>query len=233
MPLKISARAAQPVETSADIVVVGVWTLSSSKKSRLAELEELDRALGGGLARLIAKDEFKGKKDQSVSVPTLGRLPANKLVVLGLGDQKSFTEADARAFAAKASRAANAEKAKSLVLGVPAGFEARYRALAEGLELGAYRYTKYLTGDRKPKAELSRVTIASHDKPPASSKRDLEIGQIVANGVNISRDLSNEPPNVLTPIALAAAAQTTAKEHNVKATVFDFKEIQKRGGIGG
>ena len=229
MPLKISARSAQPVESNADVVVVGVWSLANSKKSRLAELGDLDRALGGGLGRMIAKEDFKGKRDQSLTLPTLGRLPANKLVILGLGSHDDFNDADARAFAAKAARAANAEKAKSLVLGIPKGFEGRYRALAEGLELGAYRFAKYMTGDRKPKAELSRVTIASHEKPPASVKHDLEIGQAVAAGVNVARDLSNEPPNVMTPAVLAAAAQTVAKDHHVKATVFDFKEIQKRG----
>ncbi len=229
MPLQISARLAKPAKTSADVVVVGVWTLPSSKKGRLAELADLDRALGGGLSRTIAKEEFKGKRDQSLAVATLGRLPATKLVVLGLGDAKDWGSADARAFAARAARAANGEKAKSLVLGVPKGVGNYYRALAEGLELGAYRFTKYLTGDRKPKAELARVTIVSADKPPATAKRDIEIGQIVAKGVNLSRDLSNEPPNVLTPVALANAAQAAAKEHNVKSTIFDFKEIQRRG----
>jgi leucyl aminopeptidase len=51
----------------------------------------------------------------------------------------------------------------------------------------------------------------------------------VAAGVNVARDLSNEPPNVLTPAALAQAASDAAKAHHVKAQVFDFKEIQKRG----
>jgi leucyl aminopeptidase len=139
MPLKITARAAEPVESSADVVVVGVWTLTASKKGRLADLADLDRALGGALAKTIAKEDFKGKKDQILSIPTLGRLPASKLVVMGLGDSKEFTDGDARSFAAKAARGANGEKAKSLVLGVPEGFDSRYRHLAEGLELGAHR----------------------------------------------------------------------------------------------
>ncbi len=229
MPLQISARAAQAAKTSGDVIVVGVWTLTSSKKTRLADVADVDRALNGGLAKMIAKDEFKGKKDQSLSFAPLGKLPAGRVVLLGLGDAKSFTDADARAFGAKAARAANSEKAKSLVVGIPAGLEGRVREVAEGLELGVYRFTKYLTGDRRPKAELGKVTLVMKDKPSADVKREIEIGQMVARGVNISRDLSNEPPNHLTPAALAAAAQTVAKEHNVKALVFDYKEIQKRG----
>ena len=56
-----------------------------------------------------------------------------------------------RTFAAKAARAANVEKATTLAVALPAGLEGELRAVAEGLELGAYRFTKYLTGDRKPK----------------------------------------------------------------------------------
>src|SRR5690606_3735374 len=46
---------------------------------------------------------------------------------------------------------------------------------------------------------------------------------------NLARDLSNEPPNVLYPDALAESARTVAKDANLKVQVFDFKEIQKRG----
>src|SRR5262249_34976925 len=128
-----------------------------------------------------------------------------------------------------AAKAANAEKAKTLVVGIPEGFDGRYRYVAEGLELGAYRFTKYLTGERKPKAEIGRVTIASAEKPPVSAKRDIEVGQIVAAGVNLSRDLSNEPPNVLTPAAMGATTADAGKAQGVPTQVFDFKEIKKRG----
>jgi leucyl aminopeptidase len=147
-----------------------------------------------------------------------------------LGPRSGFGDAEARAFGAKAARAANAEKAKVLALGLPDGLESRARALAEGLELGAYRFSKYLTGDRKPKAELSEVhLIAAAKIAGAQVKKDLELGQHVAAGVLLSRDLSNEPPNVLTPAALATAAQVAAKMHGFGCTVLDFKEIKKRG----
>ncbi|HEY2516285.1 MAG TPA: leucyl aminopeptidase, partial [Polyangiaceae bacterium] len=161
--------------------------------------------------------------------PTLGKIPAPRVLVLGLGPRSGFGDAEARAFAAKAARAANSDKAKVLALSIPDGVEARARALAEGLELGAYRFTKYLTGDRKPKAELAEVHLLTAAKIVAQTKKDLELGQKIAAGIVLSRDLSNEPSNVLTPAALASAAQAAAKDHGFACTVFDFKEIKKRG----
>ena len=243
MPLKISARSTQPLDLNADVVVLGTWTFAGAKsdkkkkKSKTAHeggtgvpfVDALDRALGGGVSRLIAKEEFTGKRDQTLSVPTLGRLPASKLVLFGLGDRDKVGPGEVRTFAAKAARLANAEKARTLVLAIPDGLESRLRILAEGLELGAYRFTKYLTGDRKPKDALDEVTIATERRLPPDAKRTIALGQGIAAGVNASRDLSNEPPNVLYPQALAEAAQKAGKEYKFKVTVFDDKEIEKRG----
>ncbi len=227
MPLKISVRSVEPTREAGDLIVVAVRANSSSKKNDT--IQSLDRALGGALGRLLRKEEFKAKKDQQVSLSTLGRLKADRLVVFGLGDVDKLTPGDVRTFAAKAARLANADKAKRLVLGLPEGLETRLREVAEGLELGAYRFTKYLTGDRKPKAELGQVSICLAGKLPADAKDAVQQGQAIAEGVNIARDLSNEPPNELFPETLASFAQKTAKDLGLSVQVFDYKEIQKRG----
>jgi leucyl aminopeptidase len=231
MPLKISVRSAQPHTQRADLLVVGVFTLArgGKKKDKADVLAPIDRALGGGLTRVIAKEEFKGKKEQVLTVPTLGKLKFEKVVLIGLGDKDSLAHADVRTFSAKAARCANGEKAKTLVLALPAGVEEHLRCVAEGLELGAYRFTKYLTGDRAPKASLHTVTVLSTVKLPPDAAARLHKGQVIAEGVNLSRDLSNEPSNAMTPELLAAAAAKVGKEKGLKTTIFDFKEIQKRG----
>jgi leucyl aminopeptidase len=231
MPLKITVRPVLPARETGDLMVVGVSALGGKKKKNdRTPLDGLDRALGGALGRLMKRDEFKGKKDQQVAMATLGKVKADRLVVCGLGDVSKLGPADVRTFAAKAARAANGDKAKRLVLGIPVGLEDRLREVVEGLELGAYRFTKYMTGDRKPKAELGQVTICVMGKDiPAHTKDAIEAGQAIAAGVNLARDLSNEPPNELYPDALAAAAQAMAKANGLKVQVFDYKEIQRRG----
>lgn len=230
MPLKITVRSVLPSREVGDITVVGVPLLGRPKKNERTTLDGFDRALGGALGRQIKKDEFKGKKDQQLSLSTLGRVKSgDRLLLIGLGDVSKLTSGDVRTFAAKAARVANGDKSKRLVLGVPEGLEGRLREIVEGLELGAYRFTKYMTGDRRPKAELGQVTICLLGKVPNDVKQAVDVAQIVASGVNISRDLSNEPPNELYPETLAEAAKAVAKDANLKVHVYDFKEIQKRG----
>jgi leucyl aminopeptidase len=234
MPLKISVRSVLPAREAGDLMVVGTPLLSgggAKKKNDASTLDGLERATGGALGRLIKKEEFKGKKDQTISLTTLQKgVKADRVMIVGLGDAAKLSAADVRTFAAKASRAANGDKAKKLVIGVPASLNGHFRELVEGLELGAYRFTKYMTGERKPKAELGQVVICIvGGAEPKDAKRTIETAQAVAAGVNLARDLSNEPPNELYPETLAAAAKQMGKDVNLNVTVMDFKEIQKRG----
>lgn len=230
MSLKISVQSARPFDVAADIAVVGAFTLPKTKPGEVpAPLKAIDQALGGGLAKLIAKEEFTAKKDQTLVLATLGKLPVDKIIVLGLGDRRALSPADIRAFAGKAARYANNDKAKTLVLGAPDGVEKRLRYVAEGLELGAYRFAKYLTGDRRPKVDLDAVVICAPKVRAAEAKKAIELGQRIADAVNLSRDLSNEPGNVIFPASLAARAQEMAKANGIAIQVFDHKEILKRG----
>jgi leucyl aminopeptidase len=228
MPLEIQVRTAQVLELTGDVLVVGV--LQAGGKGALAPwLKPVDAALGGALSKLVAKEEFSGKRDQTIALSTLGKLPADKLVLMGLGERRSLGAPEVRTFAAKAAKLANVEKATSLAVALPAGLEGELRFVAEGLELGAYRFTKYLTGERAPKKALATVVVGAAGKLKPNAKALATLGQQVGAAVNVARDLSNEPPNVIYPETFAVAAEKVAKESGLKVQIFDFKEIRKRG----
>src|SRR5260221_4478112 len=108
MPLTINASTAKPLEPTADVLVVGLWAQPGKKAKGLGEpLDEIDAALGGGLASVLEKEEFTAKKDQTLSLQTLGRINASRLILICLGPRAGFGDPEARAFAAKAARAAN------------------------------------------------------------------------------------------------------------------------------
>jgi leucyl aminopeptidase len=229
MPIEISLSSGAPVDVAADLLVIGVLQTPTKVGAVPSSLKAIDAALGGALAKLAAREEFSAKRDQVLSLSTLGRFPADKVVIMGLGERKSLHAPEMRAFAAKAARLANGEKAQTLALALPVGTEGELRAVAEGIELGAYRFTKYLTADRKPKVELKGAVVVVPGKVDAKARAAVAVGRGVAAGVNMARDLSNEPPNVIYPEAFASAAASVAKEHGLKFEVFDFDEIRRRG----
>jgi leucyl aminopeptidase len=229
MPIDVQLRVVLPQDLAAGVIVLGILQGGAKSAPVSPSFKSLDHALDGALSKYAAKEEFIGKRDQVLSFQTLGRLPADKVVLLGLGERRSVGAPELRAFAAKAARAANSEKAVSLAISLPAGLERELRPIAEGLELGAYRFTKYLTGERKPKAALGNVTIALAEKPKGNAKAAIALGQRIGTAVNLSRDWSNEPGNVMFPQAFAAAAAKLGKDNGLKTQVFDLAEIRRRG----
>jgi leucyl aminopeptidase len=228
--MKISARTGKPLDHNADVLAAFVFSPASNKKKGLsAPLDAFDRALRGALSEAIKQEEFTGKRDQMLVLPTLGRIKSRKIILVGLGDASSLSATDLRTTFAKFARCLNGEKAKSAGVALPDGLTGHLGAMAEGLVLGAYRFTKYLTGDRKPKTTLGAVTLSTTEKLPSSVKRDIDRGVTLASGVALARDLSNEPPNVIYPETFADAAVQLAKDTGLKCVVLDMKEIKKRG----
>ncbi len=199
-----------------------------------ALVSELDEALGGALRTAMKDDEFTGKRDATLSVMTYGKIAARKVLLIGLGPLAKVTAIELRAAAARAAKVANADKATKLHLGLRGkGEAADLRAAAEGVSLGAYRFTKYLTGDRRPKKELEAVTLGLRGvksaKATAEQKHAIGQGEAVASAINLARDLVNEPPNELTPAALADAAVEVGKTHGLKVAVWDRSKIRAEG----
>ncbi|MEO6603699.1 MAG: leucyl aminopeptidase, partial [Polyangiaceae bacterium] len=189
----------------------------------------LDKVLGGALLEHVKAVEFEGKLDQSLDLPTLGRLKAKKLVLLGLGKAPELDSARLRASLAACVRSNSGGSNRVLHLVLPDA-ELELRAVGEAIALGAYRFTKYFTGDRKPKAELSKVSIhLARGNASAAQKKHLDLGVAIADAVAVARDAVNEPPNVLTPEGLAEVARGIARKHKLKIKVLDKKAILAAG----
>lgn len=197
-------------------------------------VNSFDKALGGTLRTFIEQEEWTGKKESQITLTTAGKLEARKLYLIGIPKDDAVA---VRVACARAAKNALSDKAKSLgvvLWGPPT--EALVRAAAEGVTLGAYRFTKYLTGERKPKTELASVTLAVREGETKLTKRTLTAlnnavskGTGVAAAVNLTRDLVNEPPNVLNPETLANRAKELCAKHKFKCVVWDHQKIQAEG----
>lgn len=231
MTMKVSLSASDPLSVATDVAVIGIVEGASPKAGALAALS---KALGPVVARTLKREDFTGKKDQSVELATNGQLKAGRVVLMGLG-QGPVTEAQVRTMAAKAARMAQGTKAPSPVLEVPYGVPSQTgagageRAASEGVVLGGYRFTRYLTGDRLPKSSLERVTLVTTGRVTKETRAAVEVGQRVAEAINLARDLVNEPPNELYPEALAKLCHDMSKDRGLKCTVLDKAALTKRG----
>ncbi|MGQ0615985.1 MAG: leucyl aminopeptidase [Acidimicrobiia bacterium] len=164
-----------------------------------------DEPSGGDAATLAG---FEAKTGQTMLLP--GRL------LVGLGPAGGVTPAVVRRAAGAASRAA-ARAQRVAVLAPPFANGDSYQPLAEGMALGAYRFTAYRS-DPKPN-RIAEVAVVGAGDPDAQAA--LDRGGRLAAATALARDLANEPGGLLTPSALADRAVEMAGSAGLGCEVLD------------
>lgn len=222
--MKLSLSHADLTSVEVDLLVVPVAGTDFARDPTIAQLDE---ALSGELLRIAKHEDFSGKRGQSLQLHTFGKLAAKKLRVVSLaGKDKELSLEQCRSGGTHIARALR--DVKTLAVVAPSSDPEQLQALIEGMLLGHYRYTEYLTGSRKPKVEV-RATILTRDKPQAAEREALTAATSVAEAVNLARDLVNHPPNHMTASALANEAKRAAREAGLRCTVWGKADIERRG----
>ena len=180
-----------------------------------------------GAARALKAAKFKGKLLQTVEL--FGTSDAlDRLLIVGLGEAK---ERDAnglrRVGGTIGSRIAKVSGDVEIVTAGDALSIDQLNALAEGLRLASYTFDRYKTkkdDDEKADSELGTVFMVT-------SEADETLGheaEAVVAGVNLARDLTNEPANLLGPVEMAERAQKLT-ELGVEVEVLEPEEMERLG----
>ncbi|MEZ4448638.1 MAG: leucyl aminopeptidase [Nannocystaceae bacterium] len=101
--------------------------------------------------------------------------------------------------------------------------------VAQGLELGLYRYDRYLAEDRRDTPRLAQVTVVAKSTTPGEGSGR---GQVIAAAIRRARDLVNGPAELITPSHLASVAGEIAHglvDRGVTCTIFERDECARRG----
>ena len=187
----------------------------------------VDQATGGAIRELIAGGDFKGKTGETAVIYPRGLISARRVLVVGLGKAESFDLEGARKAAAAAilrARELNAKDVGTIVHGSGIGgfpVQAAAQATLEGSLLALYRYNAPKTGEDK-KNDVQSLSVFEFDLEKISAiEAGMEAAKALAEGVFLTRDLVNLPPNVATPTRLAQAAQEIAEQFKMTLTIGD------------
>ncbi|MBY6200593.1 leucyl aminopeptidase [Maritalea mobilis] len=177
----------------------------------------LNRLTKGMLARLVEADRFaKAKEGDAITMAFPAGMAADMLVVLKLSRRPSVEDA----------RKAGASLAKVRgkgALTLCAGSTNKIEELALGLSLRSYDFTDHKSGDSDP-AEGASIMVT---KPDAATEAWADKAAL-ADGVFFTRDLVNEPANVLTTEEFAERLKALSGL-GVEVTVLEEDELEKLG----
>ena len=234
--MEVTLEFGQPAEAIADALIVPVGSGGDAPAwSPLAK--ELDAALSGELSSLAADARFSGKAATTLVVPTLGRIPSRRIIFAGLGPVENLSEATVTRMAGAAVRAARDAGARRVAIALPdAGIGIDYlsalEAAAVGVSLALYRFDHY-RGESAPESangrDIDSVQFLANERSKADAERALRRASAVAWGVNLARDLGNEPASTLTPQEFANRAEAVAQKSGLEIEVLGPPELAEIG----
>lgn len=208
-------------------LVVGIY----AEEAVPAELRALDEVLSGSMSRMLTEKKVASKFGEITVFHTWGKIPAEHVVVIGLGKREALSLDKIRAAAATAARTAEKNGWKTVHFVPPAvsvPLPELVQAAAEGFQLGVYAFTYYKTADKEQQDKLQRVSFCLSVQD-AAIESALERAIIVAESVAAARDMVNHPGNVMTPARMVETAAVLAKESALNLRVLEAADMREAG----
>lgn len=195
-----------------------------------------DRMLQGALRDLLKSGEFEGKSNQTALLHTQGKMPAKRVLLVGLGKKKDAGLDTVRQAMGTAVKRVRQVGAKSFITPVHGRSLLRTsvreltQAMTEGAILGGYQFTAYRSNGLDELKDVERMTIVESQADSVTAvKEGARRGLAAAEAAVFVRDLCNHPSNVMTPSRIAAEAKKIAKEHGVRVKVLEQRDAEKLG----
>jgi leucyl aminopeptidase len=213
--MDVRATTEPPAATGADTIAVGVF-----------DGEGVAHDLPGGeLGALLESGEARTGFRKLALTHADGR----RWIVAGLGKRDEFDPERARIAAAGVLGRARELGAQKLCWEFPHHLsDAHAAAFVDGTVMGAYDFTMFKSGGDEDDDGHGpdELIVSAHDDLTEA----VEQGRVIAESVNLARDLQNRPSNDLTPTALAERAAEIAERHDtLTLEVMGRAEIEAAG----
>jgi len=230
MTLQFSLASAAPETIDTACMVVGIYEggVFSSAAARV------DGAADGAIKRQVESGDISGKAGSSTVLFAPSGVTARRVLVVGLGAQKSFDAARYQKVNIEAVRALGrlpVDRAVSYLseIDVPGRDAAwRVRTAVLAADHASYRYTAtFKPREKSAQPELGSLAFAGENNLQAR----LDQAVAIAEGVRFARELANLPPNICNPAYIADQAKAFADGQDDKVTcnVLDHVEMEKLG----
>ncbi len=194
---------------------------------------QIDKASKGLIGTLIKRGDIEGKVGQTLLIPALSAIKAERVLLLGCGSGKKLSQGDFLKLVRQLLTQLAKHKVSHATLLLDelsvSGHDKGWMIsqLACQGELASYRYHKTLSKP-KPASRLKRLTFDGNNNK--SLRTASHQGRAIAQGMNIAKELGNLPGNLCTPNYLAQQARRLARQHKKMTTsILDEKKMRELG----
>ncbi|MFU8814650.1 MAG: leucyl aminopeptidase [Pseudomonadales bacterium] len=181
-----------------------------------------------------AMDDFIDKPGKALVVNLPEKAAVKRLLVVG-GADAEVTAAEYRKIADTAARAVKPLKAASAVWGLASTNvkdQDLYWRVSTGLAALAnalYSFTEHKTGTDNDSISLKAVAVHADGRARTTVQRAVGEATGLQAGLDLARDLGNQPPNICNPVYLAREARKLGRLEKVKVDVLDERQMKDLG----
>ncbi len=231
--MEFSVKSGNPEKQRTDCVVVGVF---ENRKLPVAA-GQLDKTSGGFITNLFRRGDLQGRKNQTLMLHAVPDTLCGRVLIVGCGPEREFNDRSYREAVGAAARALNDSGATEAVsyltdLNVKGrDVPWKVRQCVEATEDALYRFEQLKSKKDKVKRPLKRLVLSVPSKRELpAGEQAVKVGQAIAAGVRLAKDLGNLPGNICTPTYLAGQARALQKHHRrIHVDVLERADMEKLG----
>jgi leucyl aminopeptidase len=227
--MMFSSTVSDPLHYDCRVLVVPI----AATGRRAPLYKAIDKALGGAPEALFNNKEFTAELGKTAVINSLGQLPAERVLLVGLGKKEQVTAEEFRQVAAAAASCVRGLRTASCSLVMDSWCDdlvETAEAAAIGFRLGTYTFDHYRTVRDKLLPPVEDVTFLCRTKKDQTvCMGAVCAGEAIADAVSIARDLVFHPGNVATPSYIAEQAVTLAKTTGFTCTVLEQADLEQLG----
>lgn len=230
--MQYSTKTTAVASTKTACLVLGIYADGGAVGAAAA----IDEASAGQLTRILARKDFSANAGQTQLLYDINGIAAERLLLLGLGEQAKL---DIRAYAsafAKAIVLLDDSHVGEATFALPLECEtlSLYQLTRDAVQAGeaaVYRFQQCKSKPTTPKRPLKRVQLLVANRTQAGKvSKGAAHGLAIANGARLAKDLGNLPGNICTPSYLADQARNLGHGNaKLKISVLEEKQMERLG----
>lgn len=185
----------------------------------------------GDITAALKSGDISGKPGSSLLLRKLDGVQAERILLVGLGEEASMVNEKAFTQAINiAAKSLNGLGANDTLIDLPA-VNGRDSEWILRLTVLAFRESIFRTDTLKSKKEapsggVKKIAIVVATKEAAAAKLVLAQSIALANGMDLTKELGNLPPNICTPTYLAETSRKIANEFKMGVEILERKQLQ-------
>ncbi len=227
------AKATSIDKESADCAVVGIF-----KPKRLSDsAKKLDKLYRGSISSACQRGIAGGDLGQITTLHNSARSKHNCIIVIGCGEQDEFTISAYQRVLVEVANEIKRNKTSNVInclIELPvknADILTKTQLSVTAIESAMYSYSETKTTATNSKIYLKKQKFISNYREDITDIREgIEIGQAIASGMNLAKELGNLPGNICTPSYLADQARLLKKSNRkLKVNVLEETQMKKLG----